>query len=146
MSSHAQFYDLDGTYHCVTAPDAACKDRLDAPQKSAVPPTLTQDPPPRLDDVIARVKQRAATAADIRLLENAVAAKDARAVEVMARDEANGAPASQVAAAIQRVLESGRPPRRVSAGKTAERAGLVDKRLLPFRVFEAAAKPSLGVR
>jgi NAD(P)-dependent dehydrogenase (short-subunit alcohol dehydrogenase family) len=69
-----------------------------------------------------------------------------RAVAVMERDEAHGAPAGQVAAAVQRVLESARPPRRVSAGKPAERAGLVAKRLLPFRLFEAAAKPSLGVR
>ncbi len=69
-----------------------------------------------------------------------------KAVAVMARDEANGAPASQVAATVQRVLESARPPRRVSAGKVAERAGVAAKRLLPFRLFEAAAKPSLGVR
>jgi|SRR5271165_1635742 len=69
-----------------------------------------------------------------------------RAVEVMERDEANGAPADQVAAVVERVLEASRPPRRVSVGKAGERAGLVAKRLLPFRVFEAAAKGSLGVR
>ncbi len=68
-----------------------------------------------------------------------------RAIEVMARDEANGAPADQVAVVVQRALESARPPRRLSVGKTSERAGLVAKRLLPFRVFEAAAKGSLGV-
>jgi NAD(P)-dependent dehydrogenase (short-subunit alcohol dehydrogenase family) len=73
------------------------------------------------------------------------AAAMTRAVAVMERDEANGAPAGQVAATVQRVLESGRPPRRVSAGKTAERAGVMAKRLLPFRIFEAAAKGSLGV-
>jgi hypothetical protein len=42
-------------------------------------------------------------------------------------------------------LESRRPPRRVSVGKAGERAGLLAKRLLPFRAFEAAAKTSLGV-
>jgi len=63
----------------------------------------------------------------------------------MERDEANGAPADQVAAAVQRVIEATRPPRRVSVGKAGERAGLIAKRLLPFRVFEAAAKGSLGV-
>jgi NAD(P)-dependent dehydrogenase (short-subunit alcohol dehydrogenase family) len=68
-----------------------------------------------------------------------------RAVTAMERDEANGAPAGDVAAAVQRVLESGRPPRRVSVGKAGERVGLVAKRLLPFRLFEAAAKGSLGV-
>jgi hypothetical protein len=33
----------------------------------------------------------------------------------------------------------------VSAGKPAERAGLVAKRLLPFRLFQAGAKGALGV-
>jgi NAD(P)-dependent dehydrogenase (short-subunit alcohol dehydrogenase family) len=68
-----------------------------------------------------------------------------RAIAAMERDEANGAPAGDVAAVVQRVLESARPPRRVSVGKAGERVGLIAKRLLPFRVFEAAAKGSLGV-
>jgi NAD(P)-dependent dehydrogenase (short-subunit alcohol dehydrogenase family) len=68
-----------------------------------------------------------------------------KALRVMERDEANGAPAAAVAAAVRRVLETARPPRRVSAGKPVERAGLVAKRLLPFRVFQAAAKGPLGV-
>jgi NAD(P)-dependent dehydrogenase (short-subunit alcohol dehydrogenase family) len=68
-----------------------------------------------------------------------------KAVSLMERDEANGAPAELVAAAVLRALSAGRPPRRLSVGKTSERAGLVAKRLLPFRVFEAAAKGSLGV-
>jgi len=68
-----------------------------------------------------------------------------RAVSIMERDEAGGAPAGQVAVTVQRVLESGRAPRRVSVGKSGERIGLIAKRLLPFRVFEAAAKGSLGV-
>ena len=67
-----------------------------------------------------------------------------KAVGLMERDEANGVPAADVAAAVRRVLESRRPPRRVSAGKAGERAGLLAKRLLPFRAFEAAAKSSLG--
>jgi short-subunit dehydrogenase len=68
-----------------------------------------------------------------------------KAVGVMAKDEANGVPAADVAAVVRRVLESPRPPRRVSAGKAGERVGLLAKRLLPFRAFEAAAKGSLGV-
>jgi NAD(P)-dependent dehydrogenase (short-subunit alcohol dehydrogenase family) len=68
-----------------------------------------------------------------------------KAVSLMERDEANGAPASLVAASVLRVLTAGRPPRRLSVGKAGERAGLVAKRLLPFRVFEAGAKSSLGV-
>ncbi len=68
-----------------------------------------------------------------------------RAVSVMERDEANGASAERVAATVQRVLSATRAPRRVSVGKAGERVGLMAKRLLPFRVFEAAAKGSLGV-
>jgi short-subunit dehydrogenase len=69
----------------------------------------------------------------------------ARAVGLMERDEMNGVPAADVAAVVRRVLESRRPPRRVSVGKASERAGLLAKRLLPFRAFEAAARTSLGV-
>lgn len=68
-----------------------------------------------------------------------------KAVGVMENDEANGVPAADVAAVVRRVLESRRPPRRVSAGKASERVGLLAKRLLPYRAFEAAAKGSLGV-
>jgi len=45
----------------------------------------------------------------------------------------------------QVMLDAKRPPRRVSVGKAGERVGIVAKRLLPFRLFEAAAKGSLGV-
>jgi NAD(P)-dependent dehydrogenase (short-subunit alcohol dehydrogenase family) len=69
----------------------------------------------------------------------------AKAVGLMERDEMNGVPAADVAAVVRRVLESRRPPRRVSVGKAGERAGLLARRLLPFRAFEAAAKSSLGV-
>ena len=69
----------------------------------------------------------------------------AKAVGLMERDETNGVPAADVAAVVRRVLESRRPPRRVSVGKASERAGLLARRLLPFRAFEAAAKNSLGV-
>jgi len=69
----------------------------------------------------------------------------ARALSVMERDEVNGAPAAEVAAVVRRVLQAPRPPRRASAGKPAERMGLVAKRLLPFRVFQAAARGPLGV-
>jgi len=68
-----------------------------------------------------------------------------KAVGLMEHDEANGVPAGDVAAAVRRILRSPRPPRRVSVGKAGERVGLIAKRVLPFRVFEAAAKSSLGV-
>jgi hypothetical protein len=50
-----------------------------------------------------------------------------------------------VAAVISRVLHSRRPSRRVSVAKIDERVGIIAKRLLPYRVFERAAKGSLGV-
>lgn len=68
-----------------------------------------------------------------------------KAVGVMENDELNGVSATEVATVVRRVLESPRPPRRVSAGKTGERMGLLAKRLLPHRAFEAAARSSLGV-
>jgi NAD(P)-dependent dehydrogenase (short-subunit alcohol dehydrogenase family) len=77
--------------------------------------------------------------------DSAYAAAMTKAVSLMERDEANGAAPDLVAASVQRVLSASRPPRRISVGKAAERAGVVAKRLLPFRVFEAAAKGSLGV-
>jgi NAD(P)-dependent dehydrogenase (short-subunit alcohol dehydrogenase family) len=69
----------------------------------------------------------------------------AKAVGIMERDEVNGAPPGDVAAVVARVLDARRPPRRVSVGKAGERVGLLAKRLLPFRLFEAGAKSSLGV-
>ena len=68
-----------------------------------------------------------------------------KAVGVMARDEENGVEPSSVAAVVQSVLDKRRPPRRVSVGKSGERVGILAKRVLPFRWFEAAAKSSLGV-
>ena len=68
------------------------------------------------------------------------------AVGVMERDEANGVSPEDVAAVVQKALDSRRPPRRVSVGKSGERVGILAKRLLPHRVFEAAAKGSLGVK
>jgi hypothetical protein len=50
-----------------------------------------------------------------------------------------------VAKAVARVLTDNNPPRRVSVGKFDERIGIMGKRLLPFRLFEKAAKSSLGV-
>lgn len=68
-----------------------------------------------------------------------------KAISVMERDEVNGAAPEAVASIVSKVLDVGRPPRRVSVGKFDERIGLLAKRFMPFRAFEAAAKSSLGV-
>jgi NAD(P)-dependent dehydrogenase (short-subunit alcohol dehydrogenase family) len=68
-----------------------------------------------------------------------------KAVSLMEKDEANGVDPVDVAVAVERVLKSSRPRRRVSVGKMDERVGILGKRLLPYRLFEMAAKGSLGV-
>lgn len=68
-----------------------------------------------------------------------------KAISVMERDERNGVPPQDVANVVRKVLAARRPPRRVSAGRATERVGLVAKRLLPFSLFQAAARDSLGV-
>ena len=69
----------------------------------------------------------------------------ARAVGKMAEDEAAGVDPDRVADVVLQVLGARRPPRRVSVGKLDERIGITAKRLLPYRLFEQAAKGSLGV-
>ncbi len=68
-----------------------------------------------------------------------------KAITVMERDEVNGADPVDVARAVEKILRSKNPPRRVSVGKFDERMGIMGKRLLPFRLFERAAMSSLGV-
>jgi len=68
-----------------------------------------------------------------------------KAVSMMGRDEINGADPLLVAKVVEKVLNEKRPPRRVSVGKFDERVGIMGKRLLPYRLFEKAAKGSLGV-
>jgi NAD(P)-dependent dehydrogenase (short-subunit alcohol dehydrogenase family) len=73
------------------------------------------------------------------------ASASAKAISIMERDEAKGAAPELAAKLVERVLTTKRPPRRVSAGKMDERIGVLAKRLLPNRVFEKAARGSLGV-
>jgi NAD(P)-dependent dehydrogenase (short-subunit alcohol dehydrogenase family) len=68
-----------------------------------------------------------------------------KAIGLMAADEAAGVPPDDVAVVVQRVLEARRPPRHASVGRFDERIGIVARRLLPYRLFERAAKGSLGV-
>jgi NAD(P)-dependent dehydrogenase (short-subunit alcohol dehydrogenase family) len=68
------------------------------------------------------------------------------AIGVMGHDEIHGADPQLVAKLISKQLVAKTPRRRVSVGKSGERIGLVAKRLLPHRLFEAAAKSALGVK
>jgi NAD(P)-dependent dehydrogenase (short-subunit alcohol dehydrogenase family) len=76
---------------------------------------------------------------------DAYAAATNKAISSMERDEENGSRPEDAAAAVERVLAARHPRRRVSVGKLNERAGIPVKRLLPHRLFEAAASSSLGV-
>jgi TPR repeat protein len=79
----AQFYDLDGAYHCLTQPNAACQERQ---REQPVPPP-SPDPStvlPTLDDAIAHVRAKTATGRDLAVLESHAAAKEPRAIEVLA--------------------------------------------------------------
>ncbi len=73
------------------------------------------------------------------------AAAESKAVSLMEIDEAKGADPRDAAKAIERILNDERPPRRISVGKWNERIGVVGKRVIPFRLFERAARSSLGV-
>jgi hypothetical protein len=63
----------------------------------------------------------------------------------MERDEVHGADPADVAKVVEKILKTKNPPRRVSVGKFDERMVIMGKRLLPYRIFEKAAKSSLGV-
>lgn len=92
-AARAQFYDLDGTYRCVTAPDAACAERFGGPTAPSAPvakESAAPNPAPSFDNAIARVRQRAATTDDMRVIEAHAADKDPRALEVLAWCRLNG--------------------------------------------------------
>jgi NAD(P)-dependent dehydrogenase (short-subunit alcohol dehydrogenase family) len=93
-------------------------------------------------NVATDFRWRLCTGADT---EGVYAAAAAKAFRVTKRNLANGVPPARVAATVQRLLEHRRPPRRLSAGKARERSGGITKRILPFRLWEAASKKSLGV-
>jgi TPR repeat protein len=82
----AQFYDLDGAYRCLTAPDPQCD--LDLRDRVGPPPPKPEAP--GVDDVIAKVRDKTAGTREIGILENRAATKDPRAVEVLAWCRLNG--------------------------------------------------------
>lgn len=87
IPARAQFYDLDGAYHCLTSTDAACAAAANVPPAPPPPP-----PPagPTIDQVIARVKAQKVNDIDMRLLESHAANKEPRAVEALAWCKLNG--------------------------------------------------------
>jgi hypothetical protein len=82
----AQFYDLDGAYRCVTAPDEACEKNLEDQPRPTPPPAEG----PTMEKVIAKVRDRTAGPPEIDFLEKHAAANEPRAVEVLAWCKLNG--------------------------------------------------------
>ena len=84
-------------------------------------------------------------ARDKLVVDPAYAKANDKAVALMEKDEREGADPHKIAELTAKVLAAKKPRRRISVGNNDERVGLIAKRLLPHRVFEVAAKSSLGV-
>jgi hypothetical protein len=96
--ARAQFYDLDGTYHCVTNSDPACAAEAKLPP--APPPLRPVHTGPTMESVIAGIRAQKLSDADLQLLEAHAAQKEPRAVEALAWCKLNGigGPADPIAA------------------------------------------------
>ncbi|HEY3918869.1 MAG TPA: SEL1-like repeat protein [Stellaceae bacterium] len=94
--ARAQFYDLDGVYHCLTKTDASCKGETDAPPPPPPPPPAG----PTLDSVFGDIRAQQVSDKDMQLLQGFIAKKDPRAVEALAWCKLNGlgGPSDPVAA------------------------------------------------
>jgi TPR repeat protein len=98
VPARAQFYDLDGAYHCLTKADAACAATVNLP-----PPVPPSPPPvtgPTMGSVIADIRAQKVGAADLQLLQTHADDKEPRAVEALAWCKLNGlgSPADPLAA------------------------------------------------
>ena len=84
--AQAQFYDLDGAYHCLMTPDEKCKQA-----ETPLPPAPQPEPAaPSVAEAIAKINAKEATAADIDVIQKQAEAKEPRAVEALAWCKLNG--------------------------------------------------------
>ena len=91
LPAHAQFYDLDGAYRCLKAPDPACEKELkDQPNLAVPPPPPPKPNEPSFPQVLAHVRDKTAGPGDIEVLARLAEANDPRAVEVLAWCKLNG--------------------------------------------------------
>jgi TPR repeat protein len=97
--ARAQFYDLDGAYRCLTAPDPACEKELRDQPRPASSARPSGDGP-TLEQVVAKVRDKSLGPREVQFLEQHAAANEQRAVEVLAWCKLNGlgTPADAVAA------------------------------------------------
>ncbi|HMK67645.1 MAG TPA: hypothetical protein VK433_03775 [Stellaceae bacterium] len=92
LPAHAQFYDLDGAYRCLKAPDPECEKNLrnrppPSPAQAEAPPKPSE---PEFAEIVARVRAKTPGPKDIEALQHLAASNDPRAVEVLAWCELNG--------------------------------------------------------
>ncbi|HXE29147.1 MAG TPA: hypothetical protein VN656_11570 [Stellaceae bacterium] len=86
--ARAQFYDLDGAYHCLTETDPACTAETKLP-----PPPLPPRPVytgPTMNSVVAAIRAKKLSPGDMQLLEAHAEQKEPRAVEALAWCKLNG--------------------------------------------------------
>lgn len=96
--ARAQFYDLDGTYHCVKQSDPACVAEAKLPP---LRPTLQPGHTgPTVDSVFAAIRAHRLSPADMQLLEAHAEDKEPRSLEALAWCKLNGIgwPADPIAA------------------------------------------------
>lgn len=95
--ARAQFYDLDGVYHCLTKDHAACPGEADVPPPRPLQSTPTR---PKLQSVFVDIRTGRVSKSDLRLLESDAAKREPHAVEALAWCKLNGlgGPAEPVAA------------------------------------------------
>jgi TPR repeat protein len=96
--ARAQFYSLDGAYHCVTKADASCSAEASLPPPPPPPPPVYTGP--TMNSVIAGIRAKKLGAAEMQFLEARAEQKEPRAVETLAWCKLNGVgwPADPIAA------------------------------------------------
>jgi TPR repeat protein len=86
--ARAQFYDLDGAYHCVTQSDPACAAEAKLPPPP--PPPRAASAGPTVESVFAAIRAQKLSPADMQLLEAHAGEKEPRALEAFAWCKLNG--------------------------------------------------------
>jgi hypothetical protein len=96
--ARAQFYSLDGAYHCVTKADPACSAEASLPPPPPPPAPVYRGP--TMDSVIAGIRAKKLGVAEMQFLEAHAEQKEPRAVEILAWCKLNGVgwPADPMAA------------------------------------------------
>jgi len=86
--AHAQFYELDGTYHCLMQSDPACA--VEAKLLPQSPPSPRAFAGPTVESVFAAIRAHKLAPADMELLEDHAQRKEPRAIEALAWCKLNG--------------------------------------------------------